>query len=99
MEGFEVAQLSTWPLKVDVEGKGNLCASHLKGRQSVTHCNVSFHCMITIHMSLKLGRIATCMRYAFHLVSRSHKKNRNKKDPLILPVSPTSSKRVSDFPY
>ena len=55
--------------------------------------------MITIHLSLKLGRIATCMRYAFHLISRSRKKDCNKNGPLILPVSRTSSKRVSDFPY
>ena len=49
MEGFEAAQVSTWPLKVDVERKGNLCASHLKGRQSITHCNVSFHFIFSVN--------------------------------------------------
>lgn len=43
MEGLEATQVGTWPLKVHLEGRGNLCASELEERQSRTHCNVSFY--------------------------------------------------------
>lgn len=96
--------MCTWSLKVNIEGKGTLCASLSSGKNIHNLLQCLFYLsifllthMITVHLSFKSGSIALYTLYMSCPISRSCEKGYNKISPDLLPEPCAHYKQVSDF--